>query len=91
MMMVGENEEEYVNNVITGAVVGLRMKQDRVCLWCAPTKKPEAILKAGCVLTATMFLTHHFIHHCSEFSVFLLPYEITLKKTSFCVGASVSI
>ncbi|KAA0199336.1 hypothetical protein HAZT_HAZT002571 [Hyalella azteca] len=47
MMMVGENEEEYVNNVITGAVVSLRMKQDRVCLWCAPTKKPEAILKAG--------------------------------------------
>ncbi|KAF2353024.1 Translation Initiation factor eIF- 4e [Trinorchestia longiramus] len=56
MMMVGENEEECVNNNITGAVVSVRMKADRICLWCAPTKKSEVTLKVGRAMKNAMSL-----------------------------------
>ncbi|XP_018009581.1 eukaryotic translation initiation factor 4E isoform X2 [Hyalella azteca] len=54
MMMVGEDEEECVNNNITGAIITRRMKQDLVSLWCAPTKKFEVTLKVGKVMKRCM-------------------------------------
>ena len=47
MMMIGENDEECVNQEITGAVVSVRPRGDRLALWTRTANNQEIVVKVG--------------------------------------------
>lgn len=49
MMVIGENEDNSVNDYITGAVVKQKQKAKvtRLTLWCGPTTNTDLTLKTG--------------------------------------------
>uniref|UniRef100_A0A2P2HVZ9 eIF-4F 25 kDa subunit n=1 Tax=Hirondellea gigas TaxID=1518452 RepID=A0A2P2HVZ9_9CRUS len=76
MMMVGENEEECVNQDICGAVVAVRPRNGRLALWTANGRNAELALKVGCCLKNTLSIPPN---HSIEFN---LHSDTSVKRSS---------
>jgi len=54
MLMIGESAEESINDDITGAVVNIRNRGDRLALWTSNSKKSDLVNKIGKILRASL-------------------------------------